>query len=101
MTLIFRIYKMITHKLFRFIASSVAANPLKTNFKSEIRELNIERKDFGHDFHWGVATASYQIEGAWDVDGKGVSIWDRFTANPNNVKDRTNGQVATDFYNRY
>ena len=95
---------MISLRFFKFIASSassIGASRTNTNFKSEIKQFNIEKKDFGPDFHWGAATASYQIEGAWDKDGKGESIWDRFTANPKNVKDRTNGQDATDFYNRY
>jgi beta-glucosidase len=37
------------------------------------------RADFGDDFAWGVASAAYQIEGAWNKDGKGPSIWDEFT----------------------
>ena len=33
---------------------------------------------FKKDFVWGAATASYQIEGAWNEDGKGLNIWDTF-----------------------
>ena len=61
---------------------------------------NFVKGDFGDDFYWGVATSAYQIEGAWNVDGKGESVWDRFTSNQRNVKDKTNGNDAIDFYNR-
>lgn len=56
---------------------------------------------FGKDFIWGTATASYQIEGAWNIDGKGESIWDHFTHNTKKVHNRDNGDVACDFYHRY
>jgi len=36
-------------------------------------------KQFPKNFLWGAATASYQIEGAWNEDGKGENIWDRFS----------------------
>lgn len=61
--------------------------------------------DFGQDFRWGVATAAYQIEGAWNVDGKGPSIWDTFTHRRRwpvpTVRTGENGDVACDFYHRY
>lgn len=57
--------------------------------------------DFGKDFKWGAATAAYQIEGAWDIDGKGPSIWDTFTHKKGNILNFDNGDVACDFYNRY
>ncbi len=56
---------------------------------------------FSENFLWGVATASYQIEGAWNEDGKGESIWDRFSHIPGNVIKGDTGDVACDHYHRY
>ncbi|HEY6393800.1 MAG TPA: family 1 glycosylhydrolase, partial [Candidatus Binataceae bacterium] len=56
---------------------------------------------FPKGFLWGTASASYQIEGAWDQDGKGESIWDRFSHTPGNIKNSDTGDVACDFYHRY
>lgn len=51
-------------------------------------------------FLWGVATASYQIEGAVDVDGRGPSIWDTFSRQPGAVHNGDTGDVACDHYHR-
>ena len=56
---------------------------------------------FPHDFLWGAATASYQIEGAWNEDGKGESIWDRFSHTPGKVTNGDTGDMACDHYHRY
>jgi beta-glucosidase len=56
---------------------------------------------FGPDFRWGVATASYQIEGAVTEDGRGPSVWDTFCAEPGRVKDGDTGEVACDHYHRW
>jgi len=53
---------------------------------------------FPEDFIWGAATASYQIEGAWDKHGKGESTWDRFTHTQGNIKNNDTGDVADDHY---
>jgi len=51
-------------------------------------------------FRFGASTASYQIEGAWDADGKGPSIWDTFAHEPGRVLDGDTGDVACDHYHR-
>lgn len=67
-----------------------------------LAEDEIKASDFGRDFVWGTATAAYQIEGAWNTDGKGESVWDHFTHfHKGKIKTRENGDIACDFYHRY
>ena len=56
---------------------------------------------FPPKFLWGAATASYQVEGGWDADGKGESIWDRFSHTPGKITDGGTGDLACDHYHRY
>ncbi|NLP45922.1 MAG: beta-glucosidase [Epulopiscium sp.] len=56
---------------------------------------------FKDDFAWGVATSSYQIEGAAYSDGKGLSIWDMYCKQPNKIYGGQNGDVACDHYHKY
>ncbi|MHB8893025.1 MAG: GH1 family beta-glucosidase [Candidatus Limnocylindrales bacterium] len=56
---------------------------------------------FPRGFEWGAATASYQIEGAVHEDGRGESIWDRFSHLPGRTVGGDTGDVACDHYHRY
>ncbi len=56
---------------------------------------------FKDGFVWGAATASYQIEGAWNEEGKGLSIWDVFCHEPDHVDNGHTGDVACDHYHRF
>jgi beta-glucosidase len=59
------------------------------------------KRRFPADFRWGAAVSAYQIEGAVDQDGRGESIWDRFSATPGKVVNGDSGAVACDSYHRY
>jgi beta-glucosidase len=58
-------------------------------------------RTFPVGFYWGTATSSYQIEGAWNEDGKGPSIWDTYAHTPGKIKNNDTGDVANDHYHRY
>jgi beta-glucosidase len=61
----------------------------------------MKKTRFPDGFSWGTATASYQVEGAWQEDGKGESIWDRFSHTPGTIQNGDTGDVACDQYHRY
>jgi beta-glucosidase len=58
-------------------------------------------REFPKGFLWGSATASYQVEGAVNEDGRGPSIWDTFSRIPGKVVNNATGDVADDHYHRY
>jgi beta-glucosidase len=66
-----------------------------------ITSSEVQQARFPDGFLWGTATAAYQVEGAWNEDGKGESIWDRFTHTVGKVKGNTTGDVACDQYHLY
>ncbi len=61
----------------------------------------LTKEAVGKNFVWGAACAAYQVEGAWNTDGKGESIWDHFVHLRGKIYHGETGDVATDFYHRY
>lgn len=74
---------------------------MKTARKPGQESEALKKEEFGSEFVWGVSTAAYQIEGAFDVDGKGLSIWDSFTDRKGKIFRSQNAKHACDFYNNY
>lgn len=63
--------------------------------------MDFSKQHFGEDFKWGVSTAAYQVEGAFDLDGKGLSIWDVFANTQGKIHANQNANVTCDFYHHY
>ncbi|MFY7965897.1 MAG: GH1 family beta-glucosidase [Chitinophagaceae bacterium] len=62
---------------------------------------NISSHSFGKDFLWGIGTAAPQVEGAYNVEGRGLSIWDVFARSQGKIKDGSRPSDACNFYYRY
>ena len=60
-------------------SGAVLVQPYTNVLGLNLPSVTFTKADFGDNFKWGVATAAYQIEGAWNKDGKGPSVWDTFT----------------------
>ncbi|XP_054812429.1 beta-glucosidase 42 [Prosopis cineraria] len=69
--------------------------------KNAFVNKQVSRSDFPPNFVFGVATSSYQVEGACKEGGRGASIWDAFTHTEGKISDNSNGDVAVDHYHRY
>lgn len=65
------------------------------------RKADMEKAAFRKDFVWGAASSAYQIEGSPQADGGGVSVWDVFCDQPDNIFEGDDGKTACDAYHRY
>ena len=83
-------------------ASAVSTLGAEDQKQSEqpISQQSSARK-FPDGFLWGSATASYQVEGAYNEDGRTPSIWDTFSKTPGKTVEGATGDVSTDHYHRY
>jgi beta-glucosidase len=82
-------------------ALPTTASQLAKQIPGAIGADEIAHAQFPADFLWGMATAAFQVEGAWKEDGKGESIWDRFTHTVGKVRGGATADVACDEYHRY
>jgi beta-glucosidase len=63
--------------------------------------IPFSKKDFGDDFVWGIASSAVQTEGAANIDGKGLSIWDEFATKKKKIINNATPAEACDFYHNY
>jgi beta-glucosidase len=83
----------------RNLIANATSTPAQIPGAIPVAEISSAR--FPDNFLWGLATASYQIEGAWNEDGKGESIWDRAVHSVGKIKGGATGDVACDNYHLY
>lgn len=84
------------------IITYFVVNAIVFVYRSDATTTLLNTNSFPQNFSFGVATAAYQIEGAWNEDGKGESIWDRFTHQfPERISDASTADIACNSYHKY
>jgi len=86
-----------------FAAAALTLGTLTLAASKEIGEADEPQPNSGfpEGFRWGTATSAYQIEGATQDDGRGVSVWDTFSRLPGKIRDGANADIACDHYHLY
>jgi beta-glucosidase len=86
-----------------FAAAALTLGALTLAASKEIGEADEPQPNSGfpEGFRWGTATSAYQIEGATQEDGRGVSVWDTFSRLPGKIRDGANADIACDHYHLY
>jgi beta-glucosidase len=90
-----------TRRAFAATALTLGAFGLTASREVEQVDELQPNSEFPEGFRWGTATSAYQIEGAVQEDGRGVSIWDTFSRLPGKIRDGANADIADDHYHRY
>ena len=94
----------VSRRAFAQLAAATAAtaglSPSTAAAQSQAANPTTDRM-FPRSFLWGSATASYQVEGAVNEDGRGTTIWDTFSHTAGKTHNGDTGDVATDSYHRY
>ena len=94
----------LTRRRFAQTAAATAAAAFATSSLPKFALAQVGKPaelKFPSGFLWGCATASYQVEGAVNEDGRKPSIWDTFSHTPGKTHDGDTGDVADDFYHLY
>jgi len=81
-------------------AVTIGSSPIRLS-RQDVQNDPFLNDTFPEGFKWGVSTAAYQIEGAWDADGKGEHIWDKWCHDGGRVYNNDTADIACNSYNLY
>ncbi|KAF2285983.1 hypothetical protein GH714_009353 [Hevea brasiliensis] len=91
----------ISQLFFFFFCIVLLLHPSLAQTTNEHEQEDVKRSQFPDGFLFGTSTSSYQIEGAYLEDGKGLNNWDVFTHIPGNIKNNDNGDIADNHYHQF